>query len=112
MNSNLGIFLREIQGTRTLGLGSLKLSLNECKNLLVIDPRIVPNSIMSRAKKITTQLMDLPIPKFGEKTKYTDLQNQLDHLLCVEYLGLSPKILSKIHQTLKFEIEWRLGRTM
>ncbi len=112
MNSTLGILLREIQGTRTLGLGSLKLSLNECRNLLVLDPRLVSDELVKQINVCIEQLMHLPIPRFGEKTKYSEIQQELDYLICTEYLKLSPQILEKIHQTLRFEIEWRLGKLL
>ncbi len=110
MNSSLGILLREIQGTRTLGLGSLKLSLRECRNLLTLDPRLVPKNILRRLRKLLDQLIELPIPRFGEKTKYSLIQRKMDQLICIEYLGLAPHILDQIKESIKFEVEWRLGK--
>ncbi len=110
MNSSLGVLLREIQGTRTLGLGSLKLSLSECQNLLVLDPRQMPDTTIHQIKECLQELIELHIPKIGEKTKYLKIQMKLDQLLCVDYLGLSPHFMDQIQQSIKFEVEWRLGK--
>jgi hypothetical protein len=110
MNSSLGMLLREIQGTRTLGLGSLKLSLKECKNLLVLDPRLIPENILHKLRILLEQLSVLPIPRIGEKTKYSLIQRKMDQLICVEYLGLTPHIVNQIRESIKFEVEWRLGK--
>ncbi len=111
-NSSLGMLLREIQGTRTLGLGSLKLSLNECKNLLILDPKKIPDTILKQINELIVQMMELTIPRLGEKTKYSEIQTELDRLICVEYLQLPPPILEEIQHALKFEVEWRLGRSL
>ncbi len=110
MNSSLGLLMREVQGTRTLGLGSLKLSLGECKNLLVLDPRLFPSSILNDLNSVVLALLKERIPVFGEKTKYTEIQKQLDKILCIDYLGLDPSFIEEMQKTLVFEVEWRLGK--
>ncbi|MHA1513889.1 MAG: hypothetical protein ACTSRJ_07525, partial [Candidatus Hodarchaeales archaeon] len=112
MNSSLGLLMREVQGTRTLGLGSLKLSLGECKNLLVLDPRLFPSSILNDLNSVVLALLKERIPVFGEKTKYTEIQKQLDKILCIDYLGLEPSFIKKIQKALVFEVEWRLGKSI
>ncbi|MHA1946230.1 MAG: Eco57I restriction-modification methylase domain-containing protein [Candidatus Hodarchaeales archaeon] len=112
MNSSLGVLLREVQGTRTLGLGSLKLSLSECLHLLVIDPKLIPKPILDDIIKVTETLLDEPIPAFGEKTKYTEIQQHLDEIICIDYLGFEPSFLEKIRKALVFEVEWRLGKSI
>ncbi len=112
MNSSLGLLLREVQGTRTLGLGSLKLSLSECQHLLVIDPKIIPTPILDDIVRVTESLLSEHIPVFGEKTKYTNIQQQLDEIICIDYLGLEKSFLEKIRKALVFEVEWRLGKSI
>ena len=78
MNSSLGSLLREIQGTRTLGLGSLKISLKECQNLLVLDPRKFPDPLIKELNNLGKQLIKEEIPSIGERTKYTKIQREID----------------------------------
>ena len=112
MNSSLGLLMREVQGTRTLGLGSLKLSLGECKNLLVLDPRLFPSSILNDLNSIVLTLLREKIPAFGVKAKYTEIRKQLDKIICIDYLGLEPFFIEEIKKALVFEVEWRLGKSI
>ena len=112
MNSSLGQLLREVQGTRTLGLGSLKLSLGECQYLLVLNPKLIPIPILNKINVIVKTLLSENIPKLGEKTKYTEIQEKLDKIIFIEYLGLEPSFVEKIRRTLVFEVEWRLGKSI
>jgi hypothetical protein len=109
MNSTLGLLLREVQGTKSLGLGSLKLSLGECKNLLVLDPRLYSKSIVRDLNIVVQSLLSEKIPVFEEKTKYTEIQEQLDKIICIDYLGLDENFIREIQRALVFEVEWRLG---
>ncbi len=112
MNSSLGLLMREVQGTRTLGLGSLKLSLGECRNLLVLDPKLYPSATLKALNSVVQTLIKEKIPVFGEKTKYTAAQKQLDKILCIDYLGLEPSFIKEIQKALVFEVEWRLGKSI
>ncbi|MFW9905189.1 MAG: Eco57I restriction-modification methylase domain-containing protein, partial [Candidatus Thorarchaeota archaeon] len=82
LNSTLGILLREIQGTRTLGLGSLKLSLLECQNLLVIDPRKMPKNLVARFKSCILRLGNIKIESIQKNqhliSDYFKIQNEID----------------------------------
>ena len=113
LNSTLGILLREIQSTKTLGLGSLKLSLKECRNLLVLNPQKIPNTLI---KKFHTCISSLgkakidPITNRNLTSDYSKIQSQLDHLIIVECLGLNPMDIIKIQEILKFELSWRFAK--
>ncbi|MFX1286008.1 MAG: Eco57I restriction-modification methylase domain-containing protein [Promethearchaeota archaeon] len=113
-NSTLGILLREIQGTRTLGLGSLKLSLQECQNLLVLDPRKMSKEIIKRFQSPVKVLGNLRIDSLNEldnlDSEYSKIQEELDQLILVECLQLTPADIIKIREILKFEINWRLAK--
>jgi len=113
LNSTLGILLREIQGTKTLGLGSLKLSLKECQNLLVLDPQKIPNTLIKRFHTCISSLGKAkidPITNRNLTSDYSKIQNQLDHLVIVECLGLDPMDIVKIQEILKFELSWRFAK--
>ncbi|MCK4849378.1 MAG: hypothetical protein KAT16_10145, partial [Candidatus Heimdallarchaeota archaeon] len=114
MNSSLGLLMREVQGTRTLGLGSLKLSLGECKNLLILNPKLFPSATLKDLNSVVQTLIKEKIPVFGDTSLYTSLyteiQEQLDKILCIDYLGLEPSFIKEIQKALVFEVEWRLGK--
>jgi hypothetical protein len=109
-NSSLGILLREIQGTRSLGLGSLKLSLRECQNLLVLKPELVPKKIRDKIESLTKELIRYSIPNIGEKSIYTEIQDKIDNLIFKEYLEIDSVIMRKIIDSIMFEVNWRLGK--
>ncbi len=113
-NSTLGILLREIQGTRTLGLGSLKLSLQECQNLLVLDPRKIPKGTNKRFQTLVNMLGSLKIDSLSNvdslNSEYSKIQEKLNKLILIECLGLTPNDIFRIREILKFEINWRLAK--
>ncbi len=113
-NSSLGILLREVQGTKTLGLGSLKLSLKECQNLLVIDPRKIPEKVALDLKAHVLDLGSLEIKPICNNKKsfseYSNIQESINHLLLVEYLGLTSNDVTRIQEILKFEFYWRFAK--
>ncbi|MFX0125222.1 MAG: hypothetical protein ACFFAE_16465, partial [Candidatus Hodarchaeota archaeon] len=114
LNSTLGILLREVQGTRTLGLGSLKLSLQECHNLLVLDPRKIPESLFTQFQTYILKLGEMKIEPIHQTqdsiSEYTKIQKQLDYLVIVKCLGLDPTEIRKIQEILKFELQWRFAK--
>ncbi len=114
LNSTLGVLLREVQGTKTLGLGSLKLSLLECQNLLVLDPRKIPEEMYARFQSLIIKLGTLNIDSIyreqNSHSEYFKIQELLDHLIIVECLGLTPTDIARIREILKFEINWRLAK--
>lgn len=114
LNSTLGVLLREVQGTKTLGMGSLKLSLLECQNLLVIDPRKIPEETKERSQTLVDMLGEVKIDTLDKEqnshSEYSKIQGQLDHLILVECLGLTPNDVSKLREILKFEFKWRLAK--
>ena len=114
LNSTLGVLLREVQGTKTLGLGSLKLSLLECQNLLVLDPRKIPEEMYARFQSLIIKLSTLNIDSIyreqNSHSEYFKIQELLDHLIIVECLGLTPTDIARIREILKFEINWRLAK--
>ncbi len=114
LNSTLGVLLREIQGTRTLGLGSLKLSLQECQNLLVLDPRKIPEGFIARFNSLINALGELNIDSVYKEQNshsgYSKIQELLDHLILIECLGMTPTDVTRIREILKFEIDWRFAK--
>ncbi|MHA2247896.1 MAG: HsdM family class I SAM-dependent methyltransferase [Candidatus Hodarchaeales archaeon] len=114
LNSTLGVLLREVQGTKTLGLGSLKLSLLESQNLLVLDPRKIPEEMYSRFQSLITRLGKVNIDSINREqnshSEYFKIQELLDHLIIVECLGLTPTDIARIREILKFEVNWRLAK--
>jgi hypothetical protein len=109
-NSSLGILLREVQGTKTLGLGSLKLSLKECNDLLILDPRKMSSTTQEEIAEIITKMMELPLLRIGEKGLFREYQMQLDDIFNQKILKLSQASKEEIDSTIKFFVEWRLGR--
>lgn len=119
LNSTLGILLREIQGTKTLGMGSLKLSLREIENLLVIDPRKIPSSTISKLEKLTTQLGDFKVENIlnprikstEENTSgYYKVRDKIDQVILIDYLEYEPETIKTVKQILNFEVNWRLAK--
>lgn len=114
LNSTLGILLREVQGTRTLGLGSLKLSLQECHNLLVLDPRKLSDDLLTKFQTCISRLGEMKIEPIHQTqelpSEYSKVQKQLDYLVLVECLGLNPVEITKIQEILKFELYWRFAK--
>ncbi len=114
LNSTLGVLLREIQGTRTLGLGSLKLSLQECQNLLVLDPREISENLFTQFKTCISRLGEKKIESINQtqnlSSEYFKIQKKLDYLVLVECLELNPTEIEKIQEILKFELSWRFAR--
>ncbi len=119
LNSSLGILLREIQGTKTLGMGSLKLSLKEVENLLVIDPRKIPSNTISKLEKLITQLGDFKVENIlNSRTKYTDertssyytVRDKIDQVILIDYLECEPETMKTVKQILNFEVNWRLAK--
>ena len=111
MNSNLGILLREIQGTKTLGLGSLKISLNEAKSLLVIDPEKLSKSIKIKLVKLVKELIRYEIPNFtniqDNYDKYIEVQLEIDKVILHELMGYPVAYIKEILKILQFEIQCR-----
>lgn len=116
LNSTLGILLREVQGTKTLGLGSLKLSLQECRNLLVLDPRKIPEDIVREIDSLVFELSKKKICEINTKKEslqeYSKIQEQLDYLILVKYLELTSADVIKLHKSLQFEIRWRFAKEL
>ncbi|MFX0013918.1 MAG: Eco57I restriction-modification methylase domain-containing protein [Candidatus Hermodarchaeota archaeon] len=112
LNSSLGVLLREVQGTKTLGLGSLKLSLQECQSLLVLDPRMISPELIVLFQNLVKKLGELQIDTIqqGKETEFTKVQKQLDHLILVKCLEMDSSEIKKIREILNFEICWRLAR--
>lgn len=118
LNSSLGILLREIQGTKTLGLGSLKLSLREVKNLIVLDPRHVPSKLISRLVKLVNKLSNCNIGNIvnrkGETAlnkiiDYYSIRAKIDQLILMDYLNFSLDTINKINSILEFQIKCRFA---
>ncbi|UCG01193.1 MAG: N-6 DNA methylase [Candidatus Heimdallarchaeota archaeon] len=114
LNSTLGILLREIQGTRTLGLGSLKLSLQECQNLLVLNPRKLSKNHINQFQACISSHKETKIESILTTKKlisdYSKFVNQLDHLVLIECLGMNSRDVTKIHEILQFELYWRFAK--
>jgi hypothetical protein len=115
LNSSLGVLLREVQGTKTLGLGSLKLSLHEYQNLLVLDPRLIPQDISEKLENTITKVGELEVATMDSyysttTPEFLKAQQILDQIIIVEYLGMSKTDLEKIYEILKFEIKWRFPK--
>ncbi len=117
LNSSLGILLREIQGTKTLGLGSLKLSLREVENLIVLDPRPIPSKLISRLKKLVIKLNNCKIGNIvndkGETSvhnnDYYSIRAKIDQLILMDYLNFSLETINKINNILEFQIKCRFA---
>ncbi|MFX0150952.1 MAG: hypothetical protein ACFFAJ_09240, partial [Candidatus Hodarchaeota archaeon] len=116
LNSSLGILLREVQGTKTLGLGSLKLSLHEYRNLLVLDPRLLSHDISEKLKTTITKMGEFEIASLDSysssvpTSEFTKTKQILDQIILIEYLNMSKSDLEKIYEILKFEIKWRFAK--
>ena len=115
-NSTLGILLREIQGTKTLGLGALKLSHKEVQNLLVINPEAVPNSRKHKIKLLYDQLRTAKIGKIilkgSTETKSYLIRKEIDFFILVECLGYSESIVIELEEILEFEYKWRMIKSL
>ncbi|MHA2224909.1 MAG: Eco57I restriction-modification methylase domain-containing protein [Candidatus Hodarchaeales archaeon] len=121
LNSTLGILLREIQGTKTLGLGTLKLSRFECEELIVLDPRKVPQKIRKKLDSLVSKNEHLKIANIFEiaysgeleiESEYVELLEAIDKLILVDYLGLPQSTISRIKQILQFELRWRFAKEL
>ena len=114
MNSILGILLREIQGTKTLGLGSLKISLNEAKSILIIDPKKLPKSIRVRLVKLAKELIKYEIPTFtniqDKYNRYIEIQKEIDKVILHDLMGYPVVYIEKILKILLFEIQCRISK--
>ncbi|MFX0184401.1 MAG: class I SAM-dependent DNA methyltransferase [Candidatus Hodarchaeota archaeon] len=115
LNSSLGVLLREVQGTKTLGLGSLKLSLHEYRNLLVLDPRLMPPDILEKLENTITRMGELEVATldsyFAVNTpEFLKEQQILDQIIIIDYLHMSKADLEKIQDILKFEIKCRFSK--
>ncbi|MHA1969699.1 MAG: hypothetical protein ACW964_18130, partial [Candidatus Hodarchaeales archaeon] len=118
LNSTLGILLREIQGTKTLGLGSLKLSLKEVENLMVLDPRHFSSKLKSQLERLVKKLNNCDIGNIVDSRKqramnskydYYSIREKIDHLILIDYLGLSLDTIRRISHVLEFEIRSRFA---
>jgi hypothetical protein len=110
LNSSLGILLREIQGTKTLGLGSLKISLKEYNNLIVLDPRKIPKSIILQLNEILKKFQSLEITELNNISNYSRMQELIDYTIIVEYFKMKKSDIKKIHECINFETQWRLSK--
>jgi hypothetical protein len=118
LNSTLGILLREIQGTKTLGLGSLKLSLKEVENLMVLDPRHFSSKLKPQLERLVKKLINCDIGNIIDSRKkrpmnnkydYYSIREKIDHLILMDYLGLSLDTINRISHVLEFEIRSRFA---
>ncbi|MHA1225878.1 MAG: Eco57I restriction-modification methylase domain-containing protein [Candidatus Hodarchaeales archaeon] len=113
VNSTISNLLREIQGTKTLGLGSLKISLAEAKNLLVINPYKIPEKLQRNLARLGSELSKETIPDFLESesdNNYKRIQREIDKILLCDYLGYNEKIIDKLEKAFEFEITCRLTK--
>ncbi|MFX0086724.1 MAG: Eco57I restriction-modification methylase domain-containing protein [Candidatus Hodarchaeota archaeon] len=118
LNSTLGILLREIQGTKTLGLGSLKLSLREVENLLVLDPRKFPDDLVNDVKALIKQLDKVKVENVipstfinaSNRKNYYTVRTKIDRLILKDYMNFKEDTLKRINQVLEFEFKWRFAK--
>ncbi len=118
LNSSLGILLREIQGTKTLGLGSLKLSLREVENLLILDPRKFPVDLINDLKLLINKLGKVKVeniiqPAFINRSSckdYYSIRAKIDLLILIDYMNLKQDTIKKINEVLEFEFNWRFAK--
>jgi hypothetical protein len=116
LNSSLGALLREVQGTKSLGLGSLKLSLREYQNLLVLDPRLIPQDISDKLESTIIKMGEFEIASLdfysssASTSEFIKAQQVLDQIILMDYLNMSKTDLKKIYEILKFEIKWRFAK--
>lgn len=106
-NSSLGVLFREIQGTKTLGLGALKISLQEYRDMFVLDPRKIPQEISEKLGRLVVKLGKIKI-RTNDNSSYYNIQRSIDRIILVDYLGLNESVLKKIQEILEFEQRWRL----
>jgi len=111
LNSSLGVLFREVQGTKTLGLGALKISLQEYRDMFVLDPRKVPQEIIKKLEKLVSKLGESKIMT-DVNSSYSSVQHSIDRTILVEYLGFKESVLRKIQEILKFEQTWRLVKEL
>ncbi len=115
LNSTLGILLRESQGTKTLGLGALKLSHKEVQNLLVLNPKVVPNSRRHKIHQLYNQLRTAKIgeiiPKCSTSTKSYLIRKEIDFFILVECLGYSENKIQQLKKSLEKEFSWRMRKS-
>ncbi|MFW9855176.1 MAG: Eco57I restriction-modification methylase domain-containing protein [Candidatus Thorarchaeota archaeon] len=110
-NSTLGILLRETLGTKTLGLGALKISLQEWRHMLVLDPRpIMKSSIFPSLVSAVQRLKNVEIPAIAAEGPFGRIRTVIDNLILREYLDLSNEDIFNLSDTLKLEYGWRTHR--
>ncbi len=107
LNSSLGVLFREVQGTKTLGLGALKMSLQEYRDMFILDPRKIPQEISEKLGRLVVKLGKIKI-RTDDNSSYSSIQQSIDRTILVDYLGFNDSVLRKIQEILEFEQKWRL----
>ncbi len=111
-NSTLGILLREIQGTKTLGLGALKLSHKEIESLFTINPRITPIEMRSKLTLLYQRLEQSQVTNIIQDGSVNDLvyetRKDIDSFILINCLGYSESVLRELDEILNFEYRWRM----
>ncbi len=109
LNSTLSAFFAEVYGRSELGQGALKFETSDAKNLLIINPSLIPEGEKQKLLRIFNKISSRKIKPIFQEVDLKDRQ-ELDDILLENTLGLSSEEKLEVYRTVVDLVKSRLER--